>query len=295
MVEEVKKEILIIGADSMLGKALMKEVSKSFSVRGTTIDELDITDEEKVRKTCSTIRPKIIVLLAAYTDVDGCEENADLTFRVNIEGVKNVALVANKIKAVLIFMSSDYIFDGETDSAYKEDDQPNPISAYGQSKLDGEKIIQSKLEKFVIVRSSWLFGEGKKGFIQVMLEAIRHKKPLRVVSDKIGSPTYAVDLATAISKIISLIIRQEYDFKKNNIVHITNQGACSWFDMAKYMIDYLKADGIVLSKISLSQYPFKAKRPRYSPLDNGRYKKITGAYLRPWQEALGEFVECQKV
>ena len=200
-----------------------------------------------------------------------------------------------KIKAVLIFMSSDYIFDGEIDRSYKEDDEPNPLSAYGRSKLAGEKIIQSALQEFVIIRSSWLFGEGKRGFVQVILEAIRHKKPLKVVSDKIGSPTYVVDLAMAISKIINLILSKQYDFRRNNVVHITNSGACSWFDMAKYMVDCLQVNGLDLKKISLAEYPFKAKRPRYSPLDNTRYEKITGMRMRPWQEALGEFIKCQKL
>ena len=293
--EKVKREILVIGADGLLGKALVKEMSQAYSVSGTTQGDLDITDGTKVNEMCRRLHPKIIILTAAYTDVDGCEENAALARRVNIEGTRNVAEAAKTIKAVLVFMSTDYVFDGEKKSPYKENDKPCPISIYGQSKFEGEKIVQSLLKEFVIIRSSWLFGEGKRGFIQSISEAIRHKKPLEVVADKFASPTYVVDLSQAISKIVGLILKGLYDFKKNSTIHITNRGVCSWFDMAKFIVETLKPDGVSLNKMDLAEYPFKAKRPRYSALDNSRYNRITASPMRPWQEALREFIQCQKV
>ena len=290
MEEGTKKDILIIGADSMLGQVLFKEAAHLYSVEGTALSDLDMTDKKKVMETCRKIHPKTIVLLAAYTDVDGCEEKPDVAHKINVLGTKNVAEAAKEINAVLLFMSSDYVFDGRAKMPYREDDEIRPISVYGQSKADGEKIVANTVEKFVVIRSSWLFGDGKKGFVQAILEAIRQKRPLRVVADKTGSPTYVVDLASAIVKLIGLILKGEYDFQKNSIVHITNQGVCSWFDMAQYMVRCLKTDGVSVSEIKLSDYSFKAKRPQHSALNSGRYKAITGAYLRPWQEALGEFI-----
>ena len=292
--ERTKKEILIIGADGLLGKALAREMSPAHNILGTALRDLDITDGPKVNELCRQICPKIIILTAAYTDVDGCEDNVALAHRVNAKGARNVAQAAKTTGAVLIFMSTDYVFDGEKESPYQESDEPRPISVYGRSKLQGEKAIESVLENFIIIRSSWLFGEGKRGFVQAIIEALREKKPLKIVSDKWGSPTYVVDLSRAMSKLTNLILKEEYDFKNGHTVHITNSGVCSWFDIAEHIAKILKFKATDLNKTSLAEYSFKARRPRYSALDNSRYNKMTASPLRPWQEAMKEFLECQK-
>lgn len=295
MVEKIKKSVLIVGADGLLGKTLYKEGSKFFSISGTTKKDLDITDKTKIEDKCRRVNPCVIVLTAAYTDVDGCEKNPELADRINVEGTKNVAEAARQLKVPLIFISSDYVFDGEKRLSYREEDKPGPISVYGRSKLDGEKIVQLTLKESVIIRSSWLFGEGGAGFVPFVLNALRFKKPIQVVSDKIGSPTYVVDLSAAIRKIIRLIIEGKYDFKKNKILHIANSGACSWLDIAEFIVKYFHLKNVKFETIGLSQFPFKAKRPKYSALDNTRYNQLVQESLRPWQEALGEFLQCQKI
>lgn len=292
MVEAIKDRILIIGKNGLLGHALDKELSPRFETHATTREELDITNREAVQELCRKLKPSIVILAAACTNVDFCEENHPVASSVNIDGFRNVARACKDIEAVLIAFSTDYVFDGKGQTPYREEDEALPVSYYGYTKLEGEKAVRGILPHSVIIRTAWLFGEGKKGFVPFVIEAAKEKRTLRVVSDKLGCATSVKDLASAVSRLLQLIKEKRYDFKKYGILHITNQGVCSWYDIAKLIADCLKADGMIIEKIKLSDHPFRAQRPQYSVLDISRFEKITKTAMRPWQEALKEFLQC---
>ena len=295
MVEEVKETVLIIGSGGMLGRVLNSVVSKNFKTTGLAHADLDITDHKKTIEICRQIRPEIIILSASYTDVDGCEKNKELAYQVNVEGVKNVAQAASEIGSALISMSTDYVFNGKATTPYSEYDKPDPISVYGESKLKGEEAALKFVENSMIIRCSLLFGESTKGFISMVRERIGKNQEVKAIHDKVASPTYVVDLAGAIVQIVQLITKQKYDFKKNRMLHITNKGISSWYDMAEHIFEKLHVNHATLKKVVLDDFPFIAKRPRYSALDCSRYEKITNQRLRPWQDALTEFLQCQKI
>ena len=175
MVEKTQKDILIIGAAGLLGKALVAILSKSFRVYGTKKDELDITQPETICLICEKIKPKIIVLAAAFTDVDKSEEQPEQARLVNVQGFRNVAEVARTYQAKLIAFSSDYVFDGKKKTPYTENDSPNPLSVYAYSKWQGEKAIQKAYDQCVIIRTAWLFGEGTKGFVPYVIDSVKNK------------------------------------------------------------------------------------------------------------------------
>jgi dTDP-4-dehydrorhamnose reductase len=293
VVEKTENIILITGSDGMLGSVLSSELTSYYPVIGTTLKDLDITDASQVKHVISDIRPFIVVHLAALTDVDYCEEAPELAYNVNARGAQNIAQASSAAKAILIYLSTDYIFDGAKDTPYTEDSAPSPISIYGQTKLEGERFIQEELNNFVIIRSSWLFGKGKVGFVEKILEQAKTKESIRVVADKFGSPTYVNDLASAINKLIDLIEQRKF-IPERSALHITNSGFCSWVEYANKIIDLADIKGVTVTPITQEEFTFKAKRPRFSVLDNSRYNKLTGQPLRPWQQALEEYLLCFK-
>ena len=292
MVEKIKSKILITGAEGMLGSALLQQAAAQFLAFPTTFNDLDITDAAKVRERFLEIKPQIVIHTAAYTDVDGCEKNPEVAFRVNVIGTQNVTEACQETKATLIFISSDYVFDGEKRTPYTEQDQPNPLGVYGKNKLEAENIIRRLLPEHLIIRSSFLFGKGKKGFVEAILEQARKNKTVKVVGDKYGSPTYANDLAGAILSLYDWLAPGKFAFLENNIINITNSGFCSWLEYAQKAIEFSQIKGVTILPVRLADYPFKAQRPAFSVLDNSKFKGITGKLLRPWQEALKEYLQC---
>jgi len=292
MVEEIKSKILITGAQGMLGSALAIKAAQDYEVFSTDFKDLDITEKDKVIARFKEIKPEIVVHAAAYTDVDGCEKNPSVAFKVNVEGTRNIAEAAQEVNAVLIFISTDYVFDGNKRTPYAEEDQVSPIGVYGQTKLEAEEIIRKISPKHLIIRSSFLFGKGKKGFVEAILQQARERKTVKVVCDKFGSPTYVEDLAEAIIGLCGLIKNGQFKFSENNIINITNSGFCSWIEYAQNSIEFAGIKGVTILPIKLADYPFKAKRPVFSVLDNTKYQKIVGKLLRPWQEALKEHIKC---
>lgn len=290
--EKIKSKILITGAEGMLGSALLQQAADKFLSFPTTFNDLDITDSAKVRERFLEIKPQIVIHTAAYTEVDGCEKNPEVAFRVNVVGTQNVTEACRGVGATLIFISSDYVFDGTKRTPYTEQDQTNPLGVYGKNKLEAEDIIRRLLPQYLIIRSSFLFGKGKKGFVEAILEQARKNKTVKVVSDKYGSPTYVNDLAQAILSLCDLLVAGEFVFSENNIINITNRGFCSWLEYAQKAIEFSQIKGVTILPIRLADYPFKAKRPVYSVLDNSKFVKITGKALRPWQEALREYLKC---
>ena len=226
--------VLITGACGMLGRDLVETLSKEHELFGIDVKDsgswilnlgsmefskADIINKEEIIKVICDARPEVVIHTAAYTDVDGCEKNEDLAHRVNGTGTQNVALACQKCKAVIAYISTDFVFDGEKKEPYIESDRPNPLSVYGKSKLEGEKHISSLLDRYFIIRTSWLFGKHGRNFVNTILKLAQEKKELRVVNDQIGSPTYTKDLAYAIKRLITDHRSPITDF---GIYHISN-------------------------------------------------------------------------
>jgi dTDP-4-dehydrorhamnose reductase len=300
--------ILITGSSGMLGIALCNVLSKDDSYKITGIDinkkplvgkrppsflSCDITDYSQVVNAVKEARPDVIIHAAAYTDVDGCELNHEKAETINSIGTQYVAKAAQESSAGLIYISTDFVFDGEKRVPYTEGDLPNPISAYGRSKLEGEKYIMEIMtnKKFFIIRTSWLFGAGGKNFIDTILKKAGQEKTLRIVSDQFGSPTYAVDLAEAIKNILALYGKREDIY---GIYHITNSDDCSWYKLAQKALELSSQYGVELIPIISRELDRPAERPTMSVLDNGRYVKLFGRPLRRWDRALDEYIRLRR-
>ena len=253
----------------MLGKDLSTFFPDAVKL---THSELDITDEAQVNSTIEDIRPDVVISAAAYTNVDGCEDNQDLAFNVNGKALKYIAKSCFSVGATLVHYSTDYVFDGSRNE-YVESDATNPINVYGESKLLGEKNIIENMTDYRIIRTSWLFGLHGKNFVETMIKLSSEMQTVKVVNDQFGKPTFTLDLARKTPEIIKL---------PPGIYHITNEGSCSWYELARATIENVVP-------CSTDEFPRKAKRPKYSILRNTK----TSA-MRPWKEALHEYLEIKK-
>jgi len=271
---------MILGASGLLGKALMREWSGD-EVVGLTSRDVDIRDREKVREVVEEARPDWIVLAAAYTDVDGCESHPDLAFAVNRDGAVNVTQAANRADAKVVFLSSDYVFDGKKTAPYGTEDPRNPQSVYGRSKAEAEVRLLEVLPECCIARTSWLFGTGGKCFPDTILKLAASRPVLDVVNDQRGCPTYSVDLARAIVELCRTHAR--------GIVHVTNAGDCSWFEFAREIV---KAAGLAteVRPISSQQMARPAPRPAYSVL-SAKSLEPYGIAAPTWQDALQRYLQ----
>ena len=278
-------KILITGSNGMLGHDLIDVLKPNHDLILTTSKTLDITDGEQVMDYITDVNPDIVINSAAYTDVDGCEENIDLAFDVNGEGVKNLSLACKKVDCALVHISTDYIFNGENDRPWVEDDEIGPISVYGKSKLKGEESIQETLDKYFIVRTAWLYGINGKNFPKTMLELAENHDEITVVYDEVGTPTYTPDLAKAIGELI------ETDYY--GIYHLTNSGHCSWCEFAKYIFELADVDVKVIP-VTASEFARPAPRPHYSVLENKNWIEKGFKPLRSYKEAIKEYVELIK-
>jgi dTDP-4-dehydrorhamnose reductase len=285
-------KVLLIGANGQLGSELCVALKK-YDLIALTDKDIDITDIDSVFQICHKHKPEIIINTAAYVCVDDCEDNVALAFKVNALGARNVAVAAQELGAAIVQLSTDYVFgvDKNRTRPYTEFDSPAPISIYGESKLAGEKYVQHLCSKHFLVRTSALFGRagsmGKGGnFVETMIKLAQEKDELRVVNDQVFSPTYAVDLADKISKLIKT--------KYYGVFHITNSGTCSWYDFA---CEILKLTGFRarVMPISTMEYPQKAERPRYSVLDNYQLKLLGMRDMREWKLALKEYMEKRHI
>lgn len=273
--------IAITGSNGQLGKELVTKLSSpSNIIFPIDVNNCDITDRRAILPFLNKSRPGVIMHCAAYTDVDGCERDPELAKRVNVEGTKNLSDYAMNEGITLIHVSTDYVFDGTKKGGYTEEDQPNPISVYGRTKLEGEEIVKAKVRDYFIIRTAWLYGQGNN-FVTKIIELARKNKVLEVVDDQFGSPTYAKDLAYAMCELIS---SREY-----GTYHIVNSGSCSRFDFAA---EILRKAGIETEVVPVSSSGFKtlAVRPNNSVLS---ISKIEGAgiRMRNWKEALWEYLE----
>jgi dTDP-4-dehydrorhamnose reductase len=271
--------ITIFGATGLLGKALVREW-KDDEVTGFASADGDIRDEKQVSNLVQHARPDWIVLAAAYTDVDGCESNRDLAFDVNCRGAVNVARAAKQHGSRLLFLSTDYVFDGTKTTPYETNDPRSPSSVYGHSKAEAEVRLAEILPGCCIVRTSWLFGPGGKCFPDTILKLAETRPELEVVGDQHGSPTYSIDLARAIIQLC----RQG----ASGIVHATNRGDCSWYEFAREII---AAAGLktVVRETTSDTFVRPAKRPKYSVLSPESLQKH-GIAMPHWRDALKRYL-----
>lgn len=277
-------KILVLGAQGMLGKDLVAILSAENHVFARDIDDFDITDQKRVQKEIEALHPQIVINAAAYTDVDGCESKRELAFSVNSEGARSVAMGCAAARAQMIHLSTDYVFDGFSKIPYREEDPPAPLNVYGSSKLQGERNIQEILKDYLIIRTAWLYGRHGKNFVDTILWQAGQQKELRVVNDQRGTPTFTKDLSLAIKRLIRAETR--------GVLHITNSGSCTWFEFAQQILQekgYANRD-IQVIPISSAELARPAKRPAYSVMDCRRYEQITGNKMRPWEEALKDYL-----
>jgi dTDP-4-dehydrorhamnose reductase len=272
--------VTIFGATGLLGKALTREWHEG-EVTGLGSRDADIRSPEQVRRAIAEYQPDWIVLAAAYTDVDGCEANRDLAFDVNCRGALNVARAAAEWGSKLLFLSTDYVFDGCKPTPYEIDDPIAPQSVYGQSKADAEAKIRDVLPTCCILRTSWVFGVGGKCFPDTILKAAVTRKELDVVNDQRGSPTYTVDLA----RVIMQLCRKG----GSGIVHATNSSDCTWFDFATEIVRGAGLETRV-RPTSSDKFIRPAKRPAYSVLSSASLERY-GIAVPSWQDALGRYLQ----
>ena len=274
--------ILVVGSNGMLGQDLMRIFTGD--VRGVDIDEIDITSFESTRRVLLTLKPRVVVNAAAYTDVDGCETNRELAMQANGEGVAHLAMASMEIGAKLVHVSTDYLFDGTKESPWLEDDPPNPLSVYGESKLAGElnaRIVPDHL----IVRTQWLYGLGGKNFVETMLRLGSEKKELSVVDDQTGSPTWTVDFALAVKALIETGCRGTY--------HAANAGFCTWNGFARAIFEESGMD-VTVQPMTTTELNRPATRPLYSVLDCGKLVRESGFQPEPWRKALKAYLKTRK-
>lgn len=274
-------KVLIAGANGQLGKELQKQLSdKRISFLAVDIPDLDIVDFEKVDNIINTEKPDIIINCAAYTNVDGCESNIENAFKVNAIGSKNLALAAKNINSKIVYLSTDYVFDGQAKKPYREYDQTNPQSIYGKSKLLGEDFVQKFNPQHFIIRTAWLYGDGHN-FVRTMLKLASEKDELNIVDDQVGSPTSTVDLAKL---IINLLETEHY-----GLYHGTCEESCSWYDFARKIFE-IKGIKIKLNRVTTEELNKPAPRPQYSVLDNFMLRLMGLNTFRNWEDALGEYL-----
>lgn len=274
-------KLLSTGSHGLLGTNILSMLERSFTVIPYDIEEWDITDTDAGERVIADIRPQVILNLAAYTNVDDCEDCLGFADRVNAEAAGIVAKLCNDHNIKFFHISTDYVFDGEKDSPYTEDDMPNPASVYGFSKLSGERKVLANCPDATIIRTQWLYGHGGVNFISKITKIARETGMAEVVNDQTGSPTYTKDLAEPIRLLI--------EKNKTGIYHVANGGSCTWFDFAREIFSRLHID-VALKPISSEQLNRKAKRPRHSVFDCSKLSRETGHHMRTWQDALHDYL-----
>ena len=280
--------IVVTGVKGQLGFDCVRELKERGykDVIGIDIDDLDLTDEKRVREFILDKKPDVIMHNAAWTAVDKAEECIDLVKRVNVDAVRYLASAANEVGAKMIYISTDYVFPGSGEKFYEIDDPTGPISVYGQTKLDGEKAAQEACKKLFIVRISWVFGINGNNFVKTMLKLGESHKELTIVSDQIGSPTYTYDL----SKLLCDMIETE----KYGVYHATNEGICSWAEFAKEIFALANMD-VKVNPITTEEYfknkPIQAKRPLNSRLSKKSLDEAGFNRLPTWQDALKRYIK----
>ena len=277
-------KILVLGGSGLLGSALGVELERTgHQLLAPSHSHLDITEQEKVFDYVRQAQPEIIINCAGFTRVDDCESHQKLAFEINAKGAGNLAEASRQVGALMVQISTDYIFNGEKPGEYTEKDEPAPLSIYGKSKLEGEILVKEQAEHWLIIRTSWLFGEGGKNFISKILSRWREgAEQLKVVADEKGKPTYARDLARVIKASIEKGLR--------GIYHFANQGVVSWYQLAEEVFKLIK-ETARLVPVRAEEYGLPARRPKNSALSTEKIQKALGIKIRHHQLAVKEYLE----
>lgn len=278
-------KILITGANGMLAKAVKEELKENELVC-TDVEELDITNLDAVRLYTKKVKPDYIINCAAYTAVDKAEEQEELVYKINAIGPKNLAIAAQEDNAVLVHISTDYVFGGEKDVSedYSEDDEKNPQAVYGKTKLAGEKFIEENCKKFYIFRTAWLYGEGHN-FVRTMINLSKERDEVKVVNDQHGSPTYAVDLAS----IIHQAMEKQIPF---GVYNSTNMGYTTWYDFTKMIYD-LEGINCKVTPVTSEEFKSAAKRPKNSQMSKSKLLKY-GIKIPTYEDALKRYLKIEQ-
>lgn len=277
------KKIIVTGCNGQLGRAVNLQYADSaeYELVNTDVGELDITKIDEVMRFAREVKPYAIINCAAYTAVEACEKEEDLAFRINAVGARNLSIAASETGAKLMHISTDYVFDGKNrENPYVETDKPDPCSAYGSTKLAGERFVRDFADRYFILRTAWLYGDGKN-FVKTMLRLSETNEKIRVVNDQVGSPTSAAELAKAIG---ALLFTENY-----GLFHATCEGSCSWADFTKEIFR-LAGKSTRVEEISTEEYGAPAPRPAYSILENRMFKLTTDFMFADWHDAIAAYL-----
>ena len=279
-------KVLVTGVKGQLGYDVVNELKKrGIEAVGVDIEEMDITDASSVESVITQAAPDAVIHCAAYTAVDAAEDHEELCRKVNADGTRNIAKVCRKLDIKMMYISTDYVFNGKGERPWEPDDAREPLNVYGQTKYEGEVAVTDELAKYFIVRIAWVFGVNGKNFIKAVLNKAKTTDTLTVVDDQFGSPTYTYDLARL---LVDMIQTEKYGF-----YHATNEGICSWYEFACEIFRQAGVDVKVLP-VSSSQYPAKAKRPVNSRMSKEKLTQNGFERLPSWQDALGRYLEALK-
>ncbi|MDR2545719.1 MAG: dTDP-4-dehydrorhamnose reductase [Methanobrevibacter sp.] len=277
-------KIWITGYKGMLGYDLVKTLSKDYELILTDKKQVNITNFNNVEELIKQHKIDVIINAAAYTDVDGSQTNKKIAYNVNAVGSKNLAIASKEHNIKLIHISTDYVFNGDKNNPYTEEDETDPINYYGETKLQGEKFIQENMSKYFIVRTQWLYGINGGNFVKTMLKLAESSNEINVVNDQFGCPTFTKDLAIAFRELITS--------EKYGLYNVTNSGECSWFDFAKLIFEIANVD-VNLNPVLTFQYPTIAKRPKYSVLNNEKWMNEGFTPLRSFKDSLNEYMNLE--
>jgi len=282
-------KIVILGAGGRLGAALMREYREKYDFAGFDHAQLDLTNLDDVGAKLRGMNFDVLINTAAFTNVDACETERDCAFLINAEAPGILAEICNEKDARLIHFSTDYVFDGEKRAPYTENDQANPISAYGESKLAGEKFVLAAGDRHLVVRVSWVFGPDRPSFVDAMIKRAQKEEKVDAISDKFSTPTYTHDVANMLPQFFERDVA-------GGILHFANAGKCSWQEYAQWALDCCRDAGIPLKgrtvgALQLSEMTnWVARRPVYSVLSTAKYAEVTGRASRAWREAVADYI-----
>ena len=276
-------KVLVTGFNGQLGYDVVKRFSQNgVSAVGVDINDFDLTDRKSTIEYVKKVSPDVIVHCAAYTAVDKAEEDKEVAWNVNVNGTENIALAAKEVDAKFIYISTDYVFNGEGETPFETDDIKSPLNVYGETKLEGERVASALLKKLFIIRVSWVFGVNGKNFVKTMLSLSEKLSSLTVVSDQIGSPTYTYDLAKL---ICDMALTEKY-----GVYHATNEGYCSWYEFAKEIFKTADIE-MKVAPVLTKDYITAAKRPLNSRLSKKKLDEEGFNRLPTWQDALNRYIK----
>ena len=277
-------KVFVTGVKGQLGHDVMNELAKrGLEGIGVDVEEMDITDAEACERVIKAAAPEAVIHCAAYTAVDAAEDNRELCHRVNGEGTKNIARVCSEQDIPMMYISTDYVFNGQGERPWEPDDYREPLNVYGLTKYEGEIAVEQLLKKYFIVRIAWVFGLNGKNFIKTMLRLGKERGAVSVVDDQIGSPTYTYDLARLLVDMIQTDRYGRY--------HATNEGLCSWYEFACEIFRQAGMDEVKVTPVDSASYPAKAKRPFNSRMSKEKLTENGFERLPSWQDALGRYLK----